>query len=217
MICWAKFKDFMDKFVRNNDALDQISKLLGCSEKLYDTSCIDEAVRLLEILCDDEEDGMISYWMWELDCGRKWHPGCVTYVNGNDIKLETVEDLYRYLMGDQEEKILFEIPSEIPSCPIFELTYHPNTDTYTMSMETIYQMDSAAASRYLTDIGEKFTEWMISNGYNTNRRLNLWEVFTYGLNFSSDFTSIEDAYAAFEMLVCGSCAQGIEGLSHEKE
>lgn len=219
MICWAKFKDIMDKIVRNNDKLDHISELLGGVEKLYDASCIDEAVKLLEILCDDEEDGMISYWMWELDCGRKWHPGCVIDVNGNDIKLETVEDLYNYLAQTEtsaEPKTVFSVPSQWGSSD-FELTYHPDTGTYTMSMETIYQMDEDNAYKYLNGISKKFTEWMNSNNYYAGKRLNLWEVFTNGLNFNSHFTSVEDAYAAFEMLVCGSCAQSIEGLSYEKE
>ena len=35
----------------------------------------------------------ISYWMWELDFGRKWKPGTVTN-DGQDVKLETAEDLY---------------------------------------------------------------------------------------------------------------------------
>lgn len=219
MICWAKFKDLMDKIVRNSDTLDKISELFGCVEKLYDASCIDEAVRLLEILCDDEEESMISYWMWELDCGSKWHPGCVTDINGNDIKLETVEDLYNYLAQTEtgtEVETVFSVHSQWNGSD-FELTYHFDTGTYTMSMETIYQMDADTAYRYLTDINEKFTEWMNSNNYYTDRRLNLWEVFTNGLNFNSDFTSVEDAYAAFEMLMYGSCTQGIEGLSYEEE
>lgn len=38
----------------------------------------------------------IEYFMWELDFGRKWKPGMVTY-KGKDIKMKTAADLWRDL------------------------------------------------------------------------------------------------------------------------
>ena len=40
---------------------------------------------------------MISYWVFELDFGRKWTENSVTDSYGYPIKLQTSDDLYNYL------------------------------------------------------------------------------------------------------------------------
>lgn len=59
----------------------------------------DLAVSLLEAASGDR-DGMLSYWLWELDSGRKWKPDSVTDKEGNPIPLQTVEDLADHLFRD---------------------------------------------------------------------------------------------------------------------
>lgn len=96
MISLQEFKALLSKVDESGRKLDEISEVLGGADKLCEAACTDEVIRLLEIILDDR-DGDISYWVWELDFGRKWKPGCVTDSDGTDIKLETAEDLYRYL------------------------------------------------------------------------------------------------------------------------
>ena len=44
----------------------------------------------------NDTDDWISYWMWELDFGKKWKPGTVT-IDGTDVPLGTVDDLWNLL------------------------------------------------------------------------------------------------------------------------
>lgn len=48
----------------------------------------------LLVHCMEDEDEWIPYFIFELDFGRRWHEGIVTDEDGNDIKLETIVDLY---------------------------------------------------------------------------------------------------------------------------
>jgi len=53
---------------------------------------------LLKELFNDIEDEWIEYWMFDLDFGEKWRPGMVE-IKGQDVKLQTIEDLYTILNG----------------------------------------------------------------------------------------------------------------------
>lgn len=58
----------------------------------------DDLVAILNIITNDsnEEDcSDISYFLYELDCGKKWKPGMIIDSDGRDIKLETVDDLWK--------------------------------------------------------------------------------------------------------------------------
>lgn len=228
MICLKQFKRFLNKIVRSNERIERISELLGRAEALYETSCMDEAIRMLEILCNDDSE-MISYWAWELDFGRKWKPGCVTDSDGTDIKLETAEDLYHYLThnlnpGDIDQNIdgtphtVFCVDSSSwLGYADFELTYYPATDDYGMSLETIYQFDTDdGAFAYLSDIQKQFTDWMKANGYDTQRHISLHQMFEACDNMHTHYKSIDEAYAMFNALVCGACCQGVEGETYDK-
>ena len=54
-----------------------------------------EITKYLKAQFDDKCD-WIGYWMWELNFGEKWKPGTVT-ENGNDIPLNTIDDLWNLL------------------------------------------------------------------------------------------------------------------------
>lgn len=62
----------------------------------YFPTLIDNVVVLLEKLTDDE-DHWISYWMFDLDCGRKYIDGCVRDEDGHIIFLKTIKDLWNLL------------------------------------------------------------------------------------------------------------------------
>ena len=102
MICLAKFKQILEHLEDKDRKIDAFSEVFGTSEKVLDLLDHDEVVELLEEVFDDQEE-MIPYWIWELNYGHDWKPGYVTDVNGNDIKLETAEDLYNYLTSGKQE------------------------------------------------------------------------------------------------------------------
>lgn len=62
----------------------------------YFPTLIDNLVELLETLTEDE-DHWISYWMFDLDCGRRYVDGCVRDEDGHIIFLKTVKDLWELL------------------------------------------------------------------------------------------------------------------------
>ena len=44
-----------------------------------------------------DKSDWISYWMWELDFGKKWKEGVLTDEYGKDIPLRTSDDLWNLL------------------------------------------------------------------------------------------------------------------------
>lgn len=65
------------------------------------TNCrsFDLIVTLLEHLTNDTS-GNIQYYIYELDWGKKWEKGYITDVDGSDIPLKTIEDLYNYIVKE---------------------------------------------------------------------------------------------------------------------
>lgn len=51
---------------------------------------------ILEYIMDDKSQ-MITYFIYELEFGKKYKDGMITERDGTIIKLKTVEDLYNYL------------------------------------------------------------------------------------------------------------------------
>lgn len=86
----------------------------------------------------------------------------------------------------------------------FDITYDKEKNKYMLGVETIYIFkDDKAEKDYMKGILKLFTEWMKENEYNTEYTLDLYEVFTKGININTEFDSIEQAYAAFKLLVEG--------------
>ena len=67
---------------------------------LYEISTTYAAV--LETLCNND---MVSYFMWDLEWGKNWKPGCVTDEDGNDIKLQTINDLWKVIENERNQKV----------------------------------------------------------------------------------------------------------------
>lgn len=45
----------------------------------------------------EDTDGWISYFCWDLDFGRCYEDGMILDESGCNIKLKTIDDLYRIL------------------------------------------------------------------------------------------------------------------------
>lgn len=56
-------------------------------------------VTTLEKMYEDDS-GWISYFCWDLEFGGKYEPGMIKESNGNEIKLQTPEDLYNLLINE---------------------------------------------------------------------------------------------------------------------
>jgi hypothetical protein len=74
-------------------------------------------VRALEYAFKDK-DGWISYFIYDLEFGKKWHKGSVTDKNGKDIQLKNANDLYNLNMSPDISKCLNK------DCPKKDTCYH---------------------------------------------------------------------------------------------
>jgi hypothetical protein len=88
-----------------------------------------------------------------------------------------------------------------------DLIYHKDINKYSLGIETIYSFSSVNGQYgYMQNLLDEFTKWMEENNYNTNKEFCLFEVFTDGISIKTKFNSIEEAYAAFKMMVNGYCS-----------
>jgi hypothetical protein len=94
----VEFKKHMGRIKKTYDIETQICDLLSCDGPIMFTDeIVDSLIDMLEEYFEDEDE-WISYWVYELDFGSKWEKGMVLDENGQDIKLQTIEDLYNILM-----------------------------------------------------------------------------------------------------------------------
>ena len=59
----------------------------------------DIVVELLEIMLDGGDT--ISWWIYDLEYGKKYEDGCITEKDGTIIDLSTVEKLYDFLISEK--------------------------------------------------------------------------------------------------------------------
>ena len=86
------------------------------------------------------------------------------------------------------------------------LIYDKDTNKYSLSVETIYMFKENGQYGYMKSLLDEFTKWMEENNYNTSIEFNLHRVFTDGISINTTYNSIEEAYAAFKMMVNGFCS-----------
>ena len=111
MISKDKFIEIINRLKKYNELQDKINDLFrdNINNKEMDfmnagSICIGHesvVVYLLERMFDTD---MISYFIYELDYGKKYKAGCVLDENMNEIDLSTPEKLYDYLVQDIESE-----------------------------------------------------------------------------------------------------------------
>lgn len=108
MIPYNEFEKHINDMVKLIQLQDGINNLISnyrTTQKQYSEIAfpylINNVIALLARLTNDESN-WISYWIFELDCGKKYTDGCVTYNNEN-IKLKTIKDLWD-LLNTEEQK-----------------------------------------------------------------------------------------------------------------
>lgn len=96
-----------EEFVNSVNAIKNFMEFTNCLYELGidildNNACSDlliQMVRLLSLSVGDDiynNYGDLAYYIWDLNFGIDWHEGCVTDVDGNDIKMETVDDMWNY-------------------------------------------------------------------------------------------------------------------------
>lgn len=104
------------------EAIEKLKAMEDAEQALYDAS--DSCVRLYEwkpysdlleiyvklleeamkVEIDERYGSDISYFIYELEFGKKWKPNYVTDSNGNSIDMSTAEKLYDYLVSERAEE-----------------------------------------------------------------------------------------------------------------
>lgn len=89
----------IEKVNKYHDSLNSFFQKNEVDGYIFQPDCVDTVLRLLHIVFGEaDRDNWIEYFCYELNFGKKWKSGCITKKDGTDIKLETSEDLYNYLM-----------------------------------------------------------------------------------------------------------------------
>lgn len=111
MITKEEFVKIINRLKETDDIQRKINKIFKNSTESQISDCMncgqvmicheDIVVKILEKIFDDTD--MISYWLYELDYGRKYESGCVIDKNG-DVDISTPDKLYDFLMRDKNEK-----------------------------------------------------------------------------------------------------------------
>lgn len=76
---------------------------------------VDNLIKVLSVMFDDESED-IYYFIYELKFGKKYHHGCYTDKNNNNIDLSTPEKLYDRLLKNFNEKYGY-VPCNEFDCP----------------------------------------------------------------------------------------------------
>lgn len=99
----SDFVDAINAIKTYNNKINNIQTVLeeNCEDVIFWPPSLEDALikTLVESFNDYSE--MIDYFIYELDFGERWSPGFIT-ANGQDIKMQTAEDLYDYLVDGLE-------------------------------------------------------------------------------------------------------------------
>ena len=100
---YEEFAEFLGRYIESEKKFNNFAQAV--EEYFTDTYIMapkdsELVLDILRTVMGDDED-WISYWMYELDCGREWKPYMVT-KNGEDIPLRTMEDLWNLLNKEEE-------------------------------------------------------------------------------------------------------------------
>lgn len=105
-ITYEEFEKHMDDIVRIMKFQEDLIGLTCTYNKNSRDECelmlpmlVDNVVDLLSKAMHDDDD-WISYWLFDLDCGRAYEDGMILAADGSTIKLATINDLWNILVAD---------------------------------------------------------------------------------------------------------------------
>lgn len=102
MLTYEQFKKYMDVIIAADKKLDDILKVLGGGDGIFDCTTIGTTIELLSMLMDDSEN-WIGYWMYEQEHGTKWDEHTASEADGIPIICRTVRQLYDFLAQNAKD------------------------------------------------------------------------------------------------------------------
>ena len=107
MLSKIEFTEALTAIVDQNNEDDNVCKALTsfCNDScFYDTKYATKG--LLNLLKSTMQDTAewIEYWLYELDCGKKYRKDSVKDAKGKPIKMQTIADVYALLKSEYKEK-----------------------------------------------------------------------------------------------------------------
>ncbi len=123
------------------------------------------------------------------------------------IEENTYINTHKFIWGIKSASDLSYGEPDLCTMNDIDIVYDKESKMYSLSIETIYQFTNNQEGEkfYIQHLFNKLTEWMDSKGYDTNRELDIYDVFTRGININTEFESIEELYATLKFLVKGFC------------
>lgn len=92
----------LKKIEEFHDGMDKLFKKHDVDGYFYPPDCTDTVVYLLhKIFGEKDFEEWIDYFIFSLGYGKNWKPGLIKDKDGNDIPLQTPEQLYDILCGSE--------------------------------------------------------------------------------------------------------------------
>ncbi len=93
----------LDEDRRLSAAMSEIISA-DCGKVWFDTRfALPGLLKLLSTVMQDTS-GWLEYWLYELDCGKKYRKDSVKDAKGKPIKMQTIADVYALLKSEYKEK-----------------------------------------------------------------------------------------------------------------
>lgn len=99
------FCKVMDNYKSMFDFTDEMNELFDkykMDGNIFPPLCTETVIDLLEFIFNDKNQ-WISYWVWELEFGKRYEDVDVEGSDGCIILLKTTEDLYDLLVRNMKE------------------------------------------------------------------------------------------------------------------
>jgi hypothetical protein len=168
-ISYENFKKQMTDIVNFQELSDSISDTMRVynskskdNAEIWFPSLICNTVELLEMLTNDTKSQWISYYVFELDCGKDYKDGSITDKDGGIIKLQTIDDLWNLLKSEESYMIFEEIQQDLFTVPQGYYLAHCISGDYALGagiakkFDEIYNMRFKLHKNYAIPEGEKF-------------------------------------------------------------
>jgi hypothetical protein len=101
------FLKLMKDYKQLIDDIDNVHNAMKKLDPDFGGFCISRVEefcsKVIKLSFDDKFE-WISYYMYDLEWGKKYKKGSVTDKNGKNIPLKTLEDLYKLLTESKEEE-----------------------------------------------------------------------------------------------------------------
>lgn len=112
----------------------------------------------------------------------------------------------------------YEVPDDADIWCDFELDYNLEEDSYSFSFETMLGFEEKNGCKdWIAHCLSLLNDYMNRHNYGTSKELDLYTVFTEGVNVNTHFETIEDAYAWLKLIVNGFNGKGLEMVPINKE